>query len=272
VKQLKTVKSTAARSLKRSLWYQLRRAVTSAISSAVGGGVAGRVARDVTNSQMSGQASKVSYSAEEKQAAVVVAFSKVITFFKFDGDKWVGSAGADTPFGEILQQAPVTEKYDQGILARALVEVVCADGQVTEEEEAFVGDFVDPELGTIEELAKRDPVSAAELGEVTTAVRDTLMMLAWAAAMCDEDLAEEEAGRLAVIGQGLGLADDRVVELRTFSQQFLLEQALMEAYPGGGARDEEAYAEAMSAAAKLGLSDAEAEKIDVGYRKRNGIV
>ncbi|MHC5019831.1 MAG: hypothetical protein ACYTGX_06905, partial [Planctomycetota bacterium] len=32
VKQLKTVKSTAARSLKRSLWYQLRRAVTSAIS------------------------------------------------------------------------------------------------------------------------------------------------------------------------------------------------------------------------------------------------
>ena len=92
---VKTVKSTAARSLKRSLWYQLRRAVTSAISSAVGSGVAGRVARDVANSQMSGQASKVSYSAEEKQAAVVEGALKVKVFTEAQAKHLAEDAGED---------------------------------------------------------------------------------------------------------------------------------------------------------------------------------
>ncbi len=272
ITKIKSAKSTAERSVKRNLWYALRRAVTSAIHSAVGSGMAGRVARDVANTSIQGATSKASHTKDEVRAAVVVAFAKVITSFKWDGDAWVGSAGADTPFGKLLQDAPVTEKYDQGMLARALVEIVCADGQVTEEEEAFVGDVVDPELGTIEELAKRDKLSDAELSEVTAGVRDTLLMLAWAGAMCDEDLADEEAARLSEIGAGLGIADDRLVELRGYAQQFLLEQALLEAYPGGGARDDAAFAAAMNAAAKLGVSESDAEKIDVGYRKRNGIV
>lgn len=272
IRRSKSVKSTAERSVKRSLWSALRRAVSSAINSAVGGGIAGRVVRDVTNTQMTGQAATIAHTKEEIHDAVVEAFGKVITAFKWDGAKWVGSGSADTPFGKMLQDAPVSEKFDRGVLARSLVEIVCADGHVTEEEQLFIGDFVDADLGTIEELATRDKLSAVELGEVTTGVRDTVVMLAWAAAMCDEDLAEEEATRLAEIGTGLGIADDRLVELRGYAQQFLLEQALSVAYPGGGARDDAAYAEAMNAAAKLGVSDADAAKIDVGYRKRNGIV
>ena len=69
----------------------------------------------------------------------------------------------------------------------------------------------------------------------------------------------------------LGSGDDRLVELRGFAQQFLLEQTLRVAYPDGK-RDNDVHAEAMAAAAKLGITPGDAQHIDIAYRKRHGIV
>lgn len=273
IKAGKGMKSTAVRSAKKSLWYSLRRAVSSSLYSMLGSGTAGRVARDVARQGMSNAEQGAKFSGDDVKAAVVAAFEKVRTRFRWDGanDRWIGAPSADTPFGKQLAAAPVAESYDQGIMSRLLVEIVCADGVVRDEEREFLADFIDPEVGTVEDLAKRDPLSPAELEAVDDAARDTLVMLAWAAALSDEDLAEEEAGRLTEVATGLGVADDRVVELRSFAQQFLLEQALATAYPGG-TRDDGAHTEAMAAAAKLGITPEDAERIDVAYRKRSGIV
>jgi tellurite resistance protein len=266
----------AKASVKRSLFSSLRSAVSRTISSTLGGSVAGRVAYDVSGQVMSGAQRKASYSASEVQATVIKAFEKVQDRFRWDSEagRWVGLKAAsapDTAFSAQLSGSPVAEKYDRGVLARMLTEIACIDGNVSDDEREFLGDFIDPELGTVDELAERDRLSAAELGGTDEKARETMLMLAWTVAMTDKELADEEKARLEELAAGLGIEDARSAELAGHARDFLLDQAFAAAYPGGN-KDAGAHAEAMSYATAVGLSQDEAEVADVRYRKRAGIV
>jgi hypothetical protein len=267
------LRSAAARSVKRNLWHSLRTAVLGAIHSVLGHGIGGRVASEVTGQAMADAQRGQEHTADDRRAAVVAAFERVQSSFRWDArrTRWVGAAPADTPFGRQLAAAPVAARYDQGVLARLLTEIVCADGAVQAAEREFLEQFVDPGLGALETLAKRPPLTDTELAAVEAGVGDTLVLLAWAAALSDEDLADAEAARLQAVARALGITDTRCLELRGAAQQFLFEEALRAAY-GGEAPGRDAVAEAMVVGAKLGLSDAEAERLDVAYRKRHGIV
>lgn len=272
IKKSTSITAEAGRTAKKNMWSSLRRAVTWAITDAMGSGAVGRTARDVANKAMTAQQKSASFSKAETQAAVVTAFQSVQTQFRWDAaaSSWVGVQAPATPFAKRLADGPVTERYDQGVLARALVELSAADGDVGAEERAFMADFLDPELGTVDDLMKRPALSAAELSETSDSARGSILMLSWACAMCDEDLADAEANRLGELAAGLGL-ETQADELRQDAQQFLLEQALAGVYQGGG-RDDEAYANAMDAAGKMGIDAAHAEKMDAAYRKRCQIV
>ncbi len=273
VRRLNSVKSEAARSVKKNLWSGLRRSVTRAVADALGSGTAGRIARDLTGAGLKQAEQKTAFSKEEVQEGVVAAFQAVQGSFRWNDaqNTWAGVAKASNPFEERLAQSPISERYDQGILARALVELSAADGEISEDEVAFISDFIDPAVGMVAELAKREALSAAELGEATPEVREAILMLSWACAMSDEDVADAEAQRLVELAEGFGLTAEQNGALRADAQHFLFEQALASVYENGS-RNEEAFATANAAAATMGISGERASQWDAAYRKAAGIV
>ena len=251
----------------------LRRAVARAISDTVGTGVAGRVVRQAADATIVQKERSTSFSKAEVQAAIVSAFQSVQSRFQWNGAEatWVGVSEPTTAFAKRLAEAPVTERFDQGVLARALVELSAADGEVSDDERSFMADFLDPSLGTVDELAQRPPLTAADLGETTESVRGSILLLGWACAMSDEDLADAEVDRLGELAAGLGIDTDQAADLRRDAQQFLFDQTLDSVY-ASGSRDTDGFALALEAATKMGIDQAAVEKFDAAYRKRCGIV
>ena len=272
LKRVASVKSDAARSVKKNLWSSLRRSVTRAVSDSLGNGAAGRIARDITSAGMRQGEQKTAFSKEEVQAGVVAAFQAVQTNFKLNASgAWVGMKKPANGFEKRLAEAPVSERFDQGVLARTLVELSAADGEISADEVAFIGDFIDPELGSIDDFAKRPPLTPAELSETTEAARSSIMMLAWACAMSDEELAEAEVARLEELSSGFGLNEEQNTSVKNDAQQFLFEQALAGVY-AGGSRNDEAFEAANEAAGKMGIDADRASQMDASYRKLAGIV
>ena len=273
-----TMGDRVAESAKRSVMYGLRNALTRSIRRALGYGIVSNVVADAARGAASGsgQASQ-DYSDDEKQAAIVRAFESVSNQFVWDGanNRFVSVQAAGdvmTDFMRHLNSAPVNAPYDRGIAARMLTEIACADGTIGDDERQFLAGFLAPEIGTVDSLAQMARLSSAELAETTQGPpRETMLMLAWALALTDESLASDEALRLNEFASGLGISTDRAHELRAYAQIYLVDQALGRAYPGGR-RDEQAHAEVMAMAGRLGMDPTEAERVDIRFRKRYGLV
>ena len=267
-----SVKSEAARSVKSNLWSSLRRSVSRAVSDSLGSGVASRIARDITNKTMVQSEEKTAFSKKEVQDGVVAAFVAVQTNFKLNSSGvWTVMKKPANSFETRLAKAPVAERFDQGVLARTLVELSAADGEISAEEIAFISDFIDPEVGSINDFAKRPPLTTAELSETSEPARSSIMMLAWACAMSDKELADAEVARLEELSAGFGLSEEQNTSVKNDAQQFLFEQALAGVY-AGGSRNDEAFDAANEAAGKMGIDTDRASQMDASYRKLAGIV
>ena len=273
-----TMASRATQSAKRGLMWSLRSSIARAARSAFGHGVAGSVASQATYGAMSGVGSgRTSYSDSDKRDAIVRAFHNVQNQFAWDAqnNRFISAQAAGQTLPEFSQQrssAPVSSPYDRGVLARMLTEIACADGQLGDDERGFLGGFITPEMGTVEQLAQYQRLSAAELAETTQGPsRETMLMLAWALAFTDEELSSQEAGRLNEYAGQLAIAPQRAEELVQYAQVYLVDQALMRAYPGGQ-RDPALHAEVMALAGRLGLDSTTAERADIRFRKRYGLV
>lgn len=269
----------ARHSVKRSLFSQIRWGVARAIRSALGYGLAGRVAADVAGTAVGNAMNKhaTSFSEDEKKAAVVQAFENIQSRFVWDAknERWMSARAAGdvlTDFAGQLNRAPVTQTYDKGVLARMLMEVSLADGQLAAEERSFLASFMPDEAGGIDELRKRPPLSGAELAETGQGpIRETMLMIAWGLACTDKDLAQAEKSTLARLASGLGIDESRAAELQNWAKKFVLDQAMDGVY-AGGKLDQSAQAEAYRLAEQIGLERAEAERVEIRYRKRNGLI
>ena len=271
-----SVGNRVAQSAKRSLMWSVRSAIGSAVRRALGHGMLGSAASSAARDAMSGGGG-TRYSEEEKQDAVVRAFESVSSQFAWDAQNQryisVQAAGeVMSAFMEQLGTHPVGTTYDRGVLARMLTEIAVSDGNLGDDERAFLSGFITPDIGTVDSLAKAPRLSFAELAETTQGeARDTMLMLAWGLAFTDEELAPAEAARLGEYANALSIRPERADELKRFAQLYLLDQALGRAY-AGGTRNAEAQAEAMAMAGRLGLDATEAERADIRFRKRNGLV
>lgn len=274
--------SQMAKTAKRTMMYEVRRAVGPMLRSVFGNSAMGRVAGSMADSAVRAATTGSSQgqqrlSAAEEKAAVVEAFKSVSSQFVWDrtnGGRWIAAAAARdlmSPFELQLADGSITQTYDRQVLARMLVEVAQADGHLVESERAFMTDFLTPEVGSLDALLQRPPLTRAELGSTTRgATRGTQLMLAWVLALSDEDFDPAEAAKLEHFREGLGLVGSQAMAMKEAAQGFLLDQALERMFTWGG-HDAHAREQMYALADKLGMTRDAAEQSEARYqRRRNG--
>lgn len=263
------VGSAVGAAVRQGLLYSVRNAVIQALRRALGYGILGSVGAEVASAAMVGSGAP-SFSEDERRAAVLRAFQGVSERFAWDGRRWVSAeaqAETQTEFARQLGALKLTSPYDRSVLARMLMEVAQADGRITQEERDLLGRFVAADVGPGE---GRPALSRAELAETSPGAREVALMVAWAVALADSELSEEEREKLGGHAAGLGISGERAAVLKGYAQAFLLDQALAQVY-AGGRRDEAAHRAVMELARRIGLGAEEAERVDIRYRKRNGV-
>jgi tellurite resistance protein len=277
LRQSSSMGSRMAGSVKRSLMWSVRSAIASAVRSAFGHGIVGNVVAGASREAVQAGEEKLRYSEADQRDAIERAFQSVSDRFVWNAQQGryvAAQAGGEvsTGFMRQLGDAPATTRYDRLVSARMLIEIASADGQLGQDEHMFVSGFITPDLGSVEELWRAPRLSAAELAETSEGpVRDTMLILAWAVAWTDERLAPEEEARLREYATALAVPAARVAELQGHVRTYLLDQALARAY-AGGRLDPAAHAEAMEFARRLGLDATTAERTDIRFRKRNGLI
>ncbi len=213
------------------------------------------------------------YSRPEIEEAAVIAFEQVSSDFVWDGTRWVFWEANDSVVGffEQLENGPVESKHDRNLLKRILLEVLNSDGVVAEAELELFADLVGEPPQETAGLLKQAPLQDFELREVTNpAVRETLLMLGFAMACCDDELAREEEVVLERIQEALEIGDLRAWELKKFAQCYSLDERFSRIYAEGEV-DPVARGEVATAAEKIGVSLDETQKIELRYRKRSGL-
>ncbi len=270
------------RTAKRTAMYEVRRAVGPMLRGVFGRSAVGRMAghmADAALRQATNQATRSSspsrLSSKEKQQAAVEAFKTVVSQFAWDepNGRWISLQAAKelmSPFQQQLAEGPVEHPYDKSVLARMLVEVASADGSLAEAERSFLMDFLDPELGSVDSLAMRPPLTTAELSQSSQgAVRGSMLMLAWVLSLSDEAFDPAEQQKLSHFAQGLGIDRAQHDKLLAAAQGFLLEAALDRMITWGG-HDQHARGELMAMAQRIGMSPAQAEQVEAAFQRRRG--
>ena len=199
-----TATSNIARSAQRSAMYAAQNAVSQVIRNVFGYNLFGRVASDVARQTVyaASNNNQNSLSAKEQKQAVLQAFQSVSSRFAWDAkqQRWLSTSALKetlSPFELQLQRAPITHPYDKGILSRMLVQVAVSDGNLSTEEEDWLASFLDPQQGSVSNIAQRPPLSQAEVSQTSAgAVRETMLMIAWMVALCDEEFADQEKAML----------------------------------------------------------------------------
>jgi len=260
---------------RRSLFQAVRGALFSAIHRAFGHGIFGRLIAEVIRSTVQTlERERGDLTAAEIREAAVEAFRGVSRRFVWEpqAGRWIALEAAQellSDFDKRLAEAPILHPYDQGVLARMLVEVARSDGRVSGEEAGWLTQYIAASEGSIEGLADRPALTSAELGETTGAVRENLLMLAWAVALVDESFDAREQALLAALADGLGLPEVARFEAAETARAYVLEQALERMVTWGG-HDEHARDELNAMAERIGVARDEAERVEARYLRRRG--
>lgn len=262
--------------VKRNLMWSLQSAVASAIRSTMGYNIAGRVASDVARSTIGGmqrQASSQALSAREAEHALLQAFVSVQHQFIWDQGRgaWISHAAAQealSDFERMLAAAPIAHPYDRQVMARMLVEIARGDGHLSSEESSWLTEVITPDLGDIASLATRPPLTPAELGSTSAGpVRQSLLVLAWAMALVDEEMAASEKALLDHFAAGLRTSPADTEACRKAAQTYILDQAMDRMFAWGG-HDEYARAQLYGLAQRIGMAVHEAQEAEARHLRR----
>ncbi|AGY60677.1 TerB family tellurite resistance protein [Gloeobacter kilaueensis] len=273
-----TMMGNMAQNVGGNVVQTLKYSVASTIRRAMGFGFVGYIIGDIADSlilQTGNTPGEIHYSEEEKKDALARAFQSA-DFFVWDNknSRWI-SANAEqqmySDFERQLNAYPVTQPFDQAILARILIAIANADGQLAESEKNFFAWFIDPQLGSLESLSSRPMPSPVELEETTAdSTRETIMMLAWSLALADEQLDQNEVALLGSFAQGLGIPLVRHQELMRYAQNYLLERVIGQCLANGQLSP--AYeGQILAWSTRIGLDAGEAQRVLVQYKKRHGL-
>ncbi|MBE7492193.1 MAG: hypothetical protein HS108_10610 [Planctomycetes bacterium] len=204
-----------------------------------------------------------------RRAAIVAAFESVRAAFVWDAARghFVAAERAaelQNPFDLMLEAAPLSRRADRDVAARAVWDVIRADGTIHPAEQRFVESLLGADIAT----ARATPeLSKLDVDQVSAGCRGTVWMLAVATALSDEHRHAREGDRLARMAQWLDLRDERRAELRNAAAQKVIENILLECYSDGVLDDAERARMALLAQ-RLGVNEALVAKVDVRLRQR----
>ena len=245
-----------------------RRGAVRAVRRGIGGGIAGRMVGQTMNQASREVRPEQNASQKEVNQAVIEAFEKVAKYFHWDeaSETW-GKPGIPpppppkSPFEEQLAANPIADPHDKNIFARVMAELAYADGHIAPEEAEFFKEIIPPDQPNLDVLAKADPVSTIEAQEVTEGVKGTIYMFAWVIALIDLDLDGVEEELLMEYADVFKLTDASRQELTKHAKYFVLEKNIDPDIP----RDE-----LFQIATKIGLSNDDAERCRIAYKRRVG--
>lgn len=270
------VAQRVGRTVGRSLMWSLRSSIYGIVRGIFGHGMLARITADLVGSAVTevqrrqGPGGQDGLDEDETQAALVEAFKTVQGRFVWvpAQGRWVSTRAAEAlmpPFQRQLAQHPVSHPYDRQVLARMLVELARADGQLASQEQDLLTELIE---GGVEDLAERPPLTGAELGTTSSGdTRVSLLLTAWTLALVDEEMDERERTLLMGWADGLDLRPAQVVWVRNTAQHHVLEEALERMHTWGG-HDSYAREQLYDLAQRLGMSRPEAEKAEAAFQRR----
>jgi hypothetical protein len=270
VKRGKDVGSKVKTRVTRMAANQARRGATRVVRGALGGGMLGRTSGMAFNvaARESSRGLGQGASNKEIKEAIEKAFLSVAGNFHYDPDteEWFKATDPPppppkSPFEEQVNTHPIVDPHDKSVFARVMAELAYADGNVAKEESEFFTEIIPHDQPSLDKLAKADPVSRIEAQEVTQGVKATIYMMAWVIAGIDLDLDPIEEELLAEYADVFELPEARREELTRFAKYFVLEQNIDTDIQ----RDE-----LFELAAKIKLSNDEAERCRIAYKRRVG--
>ncbi len=245
-----------------SVLGRLRSTVTSLIYKVTGGGLVGNIASMATSETMRQNVSNTSYSRKDKENAVVEAFQKITHNLYFDEEtkKWK-IARKFSEFERRIKANPIAKAYDKKTLARMLLEMSRADGQLEADEKEFLEEFLSAETGTLSELMRRPALSQVECEEVTKEAKENVFMIVAACAIADHDFEAPEKAKLTEFGTMMGIIPDKQNELLRLAQDYTIELVIRDS-------KEMSRDQLYAFADKIGMERGEAERAQVRFSKR----
>lgn len=268
--------SQLKKTTERSMMYAVQRALSQVVRDVFGHGTLGRVASDITRQTVSNASSKVmnGLSRQEKESTIIEAFKRVERQFSWHEEKglWMASTAVAeicSDFERQKQQYSVVHPYDMQVLSRMMVEISMADGHLIKSEREWLMLLLNPAQGTLEQIAQFPPLTSPELANCSSGgVRVTMIMIAFAVAMCDEHLDQQELLLLQTMANGLGLSAAEKTNAKTWAQNYILEQAIEYINVSSRGNPRTARSLILALASKIGLSETDALTIEAKVKRR----
>lgn len=264
-----------AKQAKRTLFSSIRNKVAAEIRQQAGpsmvGSIAGNAVANVAGGGHDVRPNNAPQSQANKDAALLAAFASVSSSFAWDDKKhqWVSSGAAvveKSAFTEHTNAHPVPQD-DTALLHRLLAALIASDGSIGEDEkESFAAMAPGVDL---DKLARKRAPKAVDFEEAANGPsRETFLLLGWAVALSDEELAPEEEALMGVAAKGLQVSDSRAAELKDIAQRYILDEAIT-ALAAAGTDVDDIRDQVEDLGEKIGLGADEAARVVIRWSKRN---
>lgn len=283
IKRDRSVTGQIKNRVTRTVTSRARTTTSRLVRSILGGGMLGQIGSQAVNmaSRSVTQDLNSGFSSAEKEAAVVEAFTKVAKHFRYDDVLGWQKAGITTTrkenivrqsapkiekkqvqrnaseFEKLITSNPITNNYEQDVLSRILIEVAKADGGISNDEEEFLKGFI----ANYNAYLQKPLLTPIECEEVSKNNKTTISLIAWAVALVDLELDPMEEAKLFEFCDWFGFDDKTVDNQIRIAKSYILEQNLTL---------DSSNQEAVTVGKLLGLSDDEALRIFIKYKKRVG--
>lgn len=255
--------SSQAKSLVRdSAVDYLHEMARGLVRGILGTGRMGEAGRRVTERVIHENKRKLRMTKDDKRAAVVEAFRRVANQFHYDNinNRWLLVEGL-SEFSEKMTNLSLDDPYDKEVLARMLMELAEADGEVTADERALLSEHLPQSYRTLNELSLGDSLSRVELEKTSVKNREGMFMLAATMILIDREVTPGEKRRLIEFADYFGFTTGKVNDLVRMAKTYILEQAILS--------PDITRAELFELADGIKLPRDEAERVLVSMKKRS---
>jgi hypothetical protein len=257
-----TAQLTASSSL-----YAARNQVNGLVRGLLGYGMLGRMARKASDVVLTGEHPAAQLSVDEEEQGIVGAFRSVADRFTWDGRRWTHAGERAGALAARLTDGPELTPYDRDVTARMVLAVAQVHGGISDDERTHLLDIFG-DVGSLEALMARPPLTDAELAETTRgAVRRAMLAATWSMALCDAHFEPAEEALMERFADALGIDVEERVALKREAQVHVVEQFVDRMFAWGG-HDAAARAELKGLAERIGMTPGQLERAEARALKK----